>query len=138
MSPSDRYDVIVLGSGVSGLAAALAAHEHGLKPLLLEKTGLIGGATTNSYGLIWVGNNHLMRAAGQADDRDELIAYMTFLGAGELQDERMQALVDQSPAALEFFERCGVRFRLVHGVPDHFYGAARGARGCRRPHRRRS
>lgn len=128
MSFSDRYDVVVLGSGVAGLAAALAAHEHGFKPIMLEKTDLIGGATTNSYGFIWVGNNHLMRAAGQTDDRDELIAYMTFLGAGELQDERMHALVDHSPAAIEFFERCGVRFRLVKGVPDHYYGVAPGAR----------
>src|SRR5688500_1738562 len=104
MSFSDRYDVVVLGSGVAGLAATLAAHKHGLEPILLEKTDLIGGATTNSYGLIWVGNNHLMRAAGQTDDRDELIAYMTFLGAGEVDDARMHALIDHSPSALEFFE----------------------------------
>jgi 3-oxosteroid 1-dehydrogenase len=128
MSHPDRYDVIVLGSGIAGLASALAAHEHGLKTVLLEKTDLLGGATTNSYGLIWVGDNHLMRAAGQTDDRDELIAYMSFLGAGELLDERMLALVDHAPTAVEFFERCGVRFRLVKGIPDHYYGVAPGAR----------
>jgi 3-oxosteroid 1-dehydrogenase len=124
---SDRYDVVVLGSGVAGLSATLAAHEQGLSTVMLEKTDLIGGTTTNSYGFIWAGNNHLMRAAGQFDDRNEVIAYMTFLGAGELQD-RMHALVDHSPAAIEFFERCGVRFRLVKGVSDHYYGVAPGAR----------
>ena len=124
----DACDVIVLGSGVSGLSAALAAHEHGLRTILLEKTDLLGGTTTNSYGLIWVGDNYLMRAEGESDDRDELIAYMTFLGAGELEEERMLALVDHSPAALEFFARCGPKFRLVKGVSDHFYGVAPGAR----------
>jgi 3-oxosteroid 1-dehydrogenase len=125
---SEAYDVIVLGSGVSGLSAALATHEHGHRTVLLEKTELLGGATTNSYGFIWVGGNHLMRTEGHIDDRDELVAYMTFLGAGELDDERMLALIDHGPAALEFYARCGVGFRLVKGVPDHYYGVAPGAR----------
>lgn len=33
MISSDTSDVIILGSGVAGLAAALAAHELGLRPL---------------------------------------------------------------------------------------------------------
>jgi succinate dehydrogenase/fumarate reductase flavoprotein subunit len=37
MISSDPWDVIILGSGVAGLAAALAAHELGLRPLVLEK-----------------------------------------------------------------------------------------------------
>ena len=37
MQRGETFDVIVLGSGIAGLAAALAAHEHGLRPLLLEK-----------------------------------------------------------------------------------------------------
>jgi 3-oxosteroid 1-dehydrogenase len=53
------------GLGIAGLAAALAAHEHGLRPLLIEKADLIGGTTSDSYGLIWVGGNHLMRRAGE-------------------------------------------------------------------------
>jgi len=37
MPQVETFDVIVLGSGIAGLAAALAAHEHGLRPLLLER-----------------------------------------------------------------------------------------------------
>jgi succinate dehydrogenase/fumarate reductase flavoprotein subunit len=37
MISSDPWDVIILGSGVAGVAAALAAHELGLRPLVLEK-----------------------------------------------------------------------------------------------------
>jgi flavin-dependent dehydrogenase len=43
MISSDPWDVIILGSGVAGLAAALAAHELGLRPLVLEKAGRLGG-----------------------------------------------------------------------------------------------
>src|ERR1700760_3612406 len=115
-SPAETFDVIVLGAGIGGLAAALAAHEHGLRPLLVEKTGQVGGTTSDSYGLIWAGNNHLMRKAGQSDPRDDIVKYMTFLGGGELSDERMLALVDQSPDAIVFYERCGIPFRLIEGL----------------------
>src|SRR5215475_9838080 len=82
-------DVIVLGSGIAGLSAALAAHAAGLKPVLLEKASQLGGTTCDSYGLIWIGDNHLMRAAGHTDSRDQIIDYMTFLGAGEISEPRM-------------------------------------------------
>ena len=132
MPLGEGYDVVVLGSGIAGLAAALAAHEAGLRPVLIEKADTIGGTTTNSYGLIWIGSNHLMRAAGEADTRDEVIAYMTFLGGGELDDKRMTALVDRSPEVLRFFEDCGIKFRLVGGIVDHYFGVASGARGAGR------
>jgi len=128
----DAFDVVVLGSGIAGLAAALAAHEGGLRPLLIEKTDRLGGTTADSYGLIWVGNNHLMRAAGDADRRDDIVAYMEFLGGGELDEERMLTLVDRSPEAIVFFERCGIPFRPVRGIVDHYFGVAPGARGAGR------
>src|ERR1700681_1881945 len=96
-SAADTFDVIMLGSGIGGLCAALAAQKHGLRPILIEKADRIGGTTTDSYGLIWVGDNHLMRKAGQSDARDDIVRYMTFLGGGELSEERMLALVDRSP-----------------------------------------
>jgi 3-oxosteroid 1-dehydrogenase len=132
MSARDGYDVLVLGSGIAGLAGALAAHELGLRPAVLEKATKIGGGTVNSYGLIWVGQNHLAQAAGYADSRDETTAYMRFLGAGSLDEERMQSFVDRSPEAVQFFGACGVPFRLVRGVTDHYYGKAPGSHAAGR------
>jgi 3-oxosteroid 1-dehydrogenase len=126
------YDVIVLGSGMAGLAAALAAHAHGLQAILIEKASRLGGTTADSYGLIWVGGNHLMRQAGEVDARDDIIRYMTFLGGGELSEERMLALVDRSPDAIAFYESCGIPFRLIGGMVDHYVGVAAGARGSGR------
>lgn len=42
----NQYDVIVVGAGPAGLAAALQAGRAGVRCLLVEKTGLLGGATT--------------------------------------------------------------------------------------------
>jgi 3-oxosteroid 1-dehydrogenase len=124
---SDRWDVVILGSGIAGLAGALAAHELGLRPVVLEKASTLGGGTVHSYGLIWVGQNHLAQAAGYSDTRDEVVAYMRFLGGGSLDDDRMRTFVDRSPEALKFFERCGVRFRVIRGLTDHYYGKSQGS-----------
>src|SRR5437660_10653800 len=132
MTANGAYDVVVLGSGIAGLAGALAAHELGLRAAVFEKAAKIGGGTVNSYGLIWVGQNHLAQAAGYADSRDETVAYMRFLGGGSLDEERMQSFVDRSPEALKFFEGCGVGFRMVRGVTDHYYGRAPGAKALGR------
>src|SRR5689334_15863237 len=113
---AETFDVIVLGGGIGGLSAALAAHQHGLRPLLIEKSGQLGGTTADSYGLIWVGDNHLMRKAGQADPRDDIVKYMTFLGGGELSEDRMLALVERSPDAMVFYESCGIPFELIGGL----------------------
>jgi 3-oxosteroid 1-dehydrogenase len=132
MSLNDSYDVVVLGSGIAGLSAALAAHELGLRPVVLEKADLIGGGTVNSYGLIWVGLNHLAQAAGLDDRRDDVIAYMRFLSGGFLDEERMQTFVDRAPEAIRFFEACGIRFRVVRGLTDHYHGTAPGTRAVGR------
>src|SRR6202790_4598510 len=132
MTSSAEWDAVILGSGIAGLAGALAANQLGLRPVVLEKASTLGGGTVNSYGLIWVGQNHLARAAGYSDTRDETIAYMRFLGGGSVDDDRMLTFVDRSPEALEFFENCGVRFRLVRGVTDHYHGTAPGSRAVGR------
>ena len=105
MAADETYDVVVLGSGIAGLAGALAAHELGLKPIVLEKAEKLGGGTTNSYGLIWVGQNHLAQAAGYDDNRDDVIAYMRFLSGGFLDEERMATFVDRGREAIEVLRR---------------------------------
>jgi hypothetical protein len=44
----DSFDVIVIGGGPAGIIAALAAARVGVKTLLIEKNGFLGGAATAS------------------------------------------------------------------------------------------
>lgn len=131
-TPSSSYDVVILGSGLAGLAGALAAHELGLKPIILEKAPALGGATVHSYGLVWVGQNHLARDAGIADSRDEVLAYLRFLGGGNVDERPLSTFVDRAPEVLKFFADCGIRFQLVRGVTDHYYDKAPGSRAVGR------
>lgn len=42
-----KYDVIVAGGGMSGVAAAVAAARHGMRVLLVEQTSMLGGLGTS-------------------------------------------------------------------------------------------
>ncbi|TGC11045.1 phytoene desaturase family protein [Methanolobus halotolerans] len=44
----EKYDVIVIGAGISGLLSALALSKHGNRVLILEKNSVVGG-NCNSY-----------------------------------------------------------------------------------------
>ena len=131
-TPSSSYDVVILGSGIAGLAGALAAHELGLQSVVLEKAAALGGGTVHSYGLIWVGQNYLARDDGISDSHDEVLAYMRFLGGGAVDEARLAAFVARSPEVLKFFADCGIRFRLVRGVTDHYYDKAPGSHAAGR------
>ncbi len=116
------YDVVVIGSGISGCGAALAAAEQGMKVLMLEKADKLGGGSSCAYGGLWVGQNHIAAGQGIKDDRDDVIDYMRFVGGDQIKEENMLAYVDKSPEALKFFEKCGVEFKIIRGFPDHYIG----------------
>lgn len=53
---SKHYDVIVLGGGPAGVAAALAAARRGAKTLLVERYGFCGGMATAGLVNPWAGH----------------------------------------------------------------------------------
>ena len=114
MTSGGDTDVVILGSGVAGLAAALAADELGLRPLVLEKASTLGGGTIHSYGLVWVGQNHLAQAACYRDARDEVIAYLRFLG------ERHAGVIERWPPLSTAREPLGRVCRLLTGGAEIF------------------
>ena len=50
-------DVVVVGQGAAGTAAAFAAAEQGAKVIGLEKKGMVGGTGNFSEGIFAVGSN---------------------------------------------------------------------------------
>ncbi len=52
-----KYDLIVLGGGISGVAAATAAGRAGLSVLLVEKYGTLGGAMSQSQVYPFMGSS---------------------------------------------------------------------------------
>jgi len=54
----DEYDVVVCGGGPSGCAAALAAKREGLKTLLIEGMGQLGGMAVTGLVSHWLGGRN--------------------------------------------------------------------------------
>src|SRR5215468_9698061 len=66
MAVQDAYecDVLVIGSGASGMSAAVSAAAHGLKVLIIEKEPKFGGTTARSGGWLWLPGTSLAKAWG--------------------------------------------------------------------------
>jgi succinate dehydrogenase/fumarate reductase flavoprotein subunit len=99
-------DVVVIGSGGSGLMAALSAATEGASVLVLEAEHKIGGTTAISGGAVWVPNHGYSEDVLQAKDSPEAArAYL--LGQGrdkELDPEVVDAFIETAPQVVRFVE----------------------------------
>ncbi len=97
-------DVIVVGSGVASLSAALAAHDRGARVMVIERTDSIGGTTAVSGGGIWMPQNRHMGEVGADDSRPEALAYMQRLTARRTPAELLDQYVDDGPGIVASVE----------------------------------
>jgi succinate dehydrogenase/fumarate reductase flavoprotein subunit len=132
MSETTTFDVIVLGSGAAGMAAALTASVEGCRVLLIERSDRIGGSTAISGGAVWAPLNAQSAAAGHPDTVDKVWTYLQNT-VGDAAPEAMQrAYINAGPGMVEWMHR-HTQLRLVARTfsPDYYPdrdGAAMGGR----------
>jgi succinate dehydrogenase/fumarate reductase flavoprotein subunit len=125
-------DVLVVGSGVAGMSAAITAAHRGLKVIVVEKAPYYGGTTARSGGWLWVPNTHLAKALGHHEQPDQALAYLRDQAGASFDEARVRAFLEQGPKAIEFFtSKTEVQFDMPLTFPDYHaevYGAAQGGR----------
>ncbi|MDM0085389.1 FAD-dependent oxidoreductase [Variovorax sp. J31P179] len=125
-------DVLVLGSGVAGMSAAITAASRGLKVLIAEKAPYYGGTTARSGGWLWVPNTHLAKALGHSERPDQALTYIRDQAGEGFDEPRVRAFLQNGPKAIEFFtSKTAVQFDMPLMFPDYHAEAPGGAQGGR-------
>jgi succinate dehydrogenase/fumarate reductase flavoprotein subunit len=134
MPVRDTYecDVLVIGSGASGMSAAVTAASHNLKVLVIEKEPKFGGTTARSGGWLWIPGTSLARGWGINEDPNLAKTYLRHEAGNSFDAERVDAFVENGPKAVDFFiTQTSVRFDMPLVFPDYHAEAPGGTQGGR-------
>ncbi len=119
----DSADVIVIGSGCAGLAAAIAAAESGVAVLMLEKNPELGGTTRWSVGSVTTSSSPHQRRAGIMDDPDQHFRDMERFHGKDLKGRDNEVLrrllVDAMPETFDWLLSTGLVFHGPMPEPPH-------------------
>ena len=110
--PSDgTYDIVVVGAGAGGLAAAVSAAHRGSSVLVLEADETCGGATAWSGGWLWAPRSILAKAEGVDESIDDVKSYLRAALGDDYDEERITAFLEAAPEMIEFFHtRTALKF----------------------------
>lgn len=113
-------DLVVIGAGGAGLAAALYAAIAGAKVLLVERTAYVGGTTALSAGTTWVPGTHHAAKVNPADTLDQAARYLDNAIGERAPLALRQAFLDHGPAAVKQIEdHSEVKYRPCPKHPDY-------------------
>ena len=118
--PTADCDVLIVGSGAAGFAAAVTAAHAGLDVQMVEKTSSFGGTTCSSAGVIWIPGSRQAQAAGIADSREETLAYLRAQGGNRLDLAKAEIYADRAADTLAWFEdNSHLAYDLAPAWPDY-------------------
>jgi aspartate oxidase len=107
-APAQAFDVLVIGSGASGLAAAVSAERSGARVALATKGSLQANNSSKAQGGI--------QAAFADDDSPEIHAADVWRSSHETADKRLvEVLTTEAPGAIHWLEELGVEFTRENG-----------------------
>jgi succinate dehydrogenase/fumarate reductase flavoprotein subunit len=125
-------DVLVVGSGCAGMAAAVTARHRGLDVLIVEKEPRFGGTTARSGGWLWIPGTSLARAYGINESPDQARTYLRHEAGNNYDAARVDAFLTAGPEAVDFFTtETALRFDMPLTFPDYHAEAPGGAQGGR-------
>ncbi len=108
MATAHTFDVLVIGSGASGLAAAVSAEHAGARVALATKTSIQANNSSKAQGGI--------QAAFGDDDSPDLHAEDVMRSSHDTADPQLvEVLTSEAPSAIHWLEELGCAFTRENG-----------------------
>lgn len=125
MQPEADVQVLVVGAGACGLAAAIAAHDTGASVAIIEKLGRPGGNSSLSTGSVPAAGSKYQAAVGIADDPARMVRDLLAIAGGTEEPELVHWMAEVSAPTVEWLiDELGARMQLIttykhigHSVP---------------------
>jgi 3-oxosteroid 1-dehydrogenase len=119
--PVETHDVVLVGAGAGSLFAAVRLARAGCRPLIVEKSDVVGGGTAYSGGIVWVPDNHRMRAKGLPDSAEDALRYLDAVSLGRGDARLARAYVETVPRVVLEVEECTTLTWVTYtGLPDYW------------------
>lgn len=127
MGQETHCDLLVIGAGAGGLAAAVTAAYHGAHVIVVEKSDVCGGATAWSGGWMWTPRNPLAEADGVHEDPALPRTYLEHRLGENFDAAKVDAFLENAPRMVGFFhEKTQLQFVPGATIAD-IYGNTPGA-----------
>lgn len=105
-------DLVIVGSGIAGLAAAVQAGELGLNTVVLEKNSFVAGNGGGVEGIFGI-NTKMQQAAGIHTEPEKIIAKEMQLAQYRVDGSFWVDLVNNSSANIDWLVKNGVKLTKV-------------------------
>jgi len=121
-------DVVIIGAGGTGLAAAVEAVEAGASVIVLEKGSVYGGSTAFSSGIVLAAATKIQKELTDSkdDNAEKLYNFWNYAGEGIVNTDLIKAMADGSLDCVEWLAAHGIEMAEVYPsgrvptVPDEF------------------
>jgi flavocytochrome c len=125
MEPSSKWeyeaDIVIVGYGGAGAAAAIEAYDNGAAVLIIEKTSVAGGTTAISGGVIVGAGTSVQKERGITDSPGEMYKYFRATGRGLDDSGMVKILCNNSASNIEWLISMGMEFKYLYvsGAEDY-------------------
>ena len=111
---NDELDLLVIGAGACGLAAAIAAHDAGGTVAILEKLDRPGGNSSLSTGSIPGAGSRFQKAAGIEDSPEQMIQDLIAVAGHHDADDVLEMVARECAPVCEWLiDDLGARMELI-------------------------
>ena len=118
-SDNSQFEVVVIGGGLAGHRAALAAAAAGARVALIEKQPVPGGSTVLSGGSFAFAGTDMQQARGIVDSEALLRQDLTDAGGGLASAELIDVYIAHQLAEYEYLRTRGAAFTHVQASAGH-------------------